>query len=92
MDKKLKAALESYARHLLGALLTAVVIVGGGDSPLSFSSEQWGQVANAIWAAIIPVAIRWANKKDPAFGRVVESVAKEVPTIVSTTRKKSTKK
>jgi hypothetical protein len=75
MDKKMKAALESYGRSLLGAVITAIAIVGNGKSPVSFTVDQWLEVANAIWAATIPVAIRWFNKKDPAFGKIAESVA-----------------
>jgi hypothetical protein len=77
MDKKMKAALESYGRSLLGAVITAIAIVGNGKSPVSFTLDQWLEVANAIWAATIPVAIRWFNKKDPAFGKIAESVAKD---------------
>ena len=77
MNTKTKALLESYGRHLLGAVLTAVVIVGNGASPISFNADQWADVANAIWAATIPVALRFINKKDPAFGRIAESVAKD---------------
>lgn len=89
----MKAALESYARHVLGAVITAIAIVGGGASPLSFGVDEWLQVSNALWAALVPVAIRWADKKDPAFGRVADSVAKEVPAIVDkVVRKRTTKK
>ncbi len=77
MDKKMKAALESYGRSLLGAVITAIAIVGNGKSPVSFTVDQWLEVANAIWAATIPVAIRWFNKKDPAFGKIAEAVAKD---------------
>lgn len=75
MNAKQKAALESYGRHLLGAIVTAIAIVGNGKSPVSFTIDQWLEVANAIWAATIPVGLRWLNKKDPAFGRIAESVA-----------------
>ena len=77
MNTKTKALIESYGRHLLGAVVTAIVIVGNGSSPLSFNMDQWADVANAIWAATIPVALRFINKKDPAFGRIAESVAKD---------------
>ena len=75
MDTKTKAMLESYGRHLLGAVITAIVIVGNGSSPISFTVDQWADVANAIWAATIPVALRYINKKDATFGRIAESVA-----------------
>jgi hypothetical protein len=75
MNAKTKAALESYGRSLLGATITAIAIVGNGKSPVSFTVDQWLEVANALWAATIPVALRWFNKKDPAFGKIAESVA-----------------
>ena len=77
MNTKTKAMVESYGRHLLGAIITAVVIVGNGSSPISFTLDQWADVANAIWAATIPVALRYINKKDPAFGRIAEAVAND---------------
>jgi hypothetical protein len=49
----------------------------GISSPLEFGSAEWLLVANALWGSLIPTALRWANKKDPAFGRVAEAVAKE---------------
>jgi hypothetical protein len=75
-----KAALESYARNLLGQVIGAVMIVSqtsGVGSPLEFGSGEWLLVANALWASLIPTALRWLNKKDPAFGRVGEAIAKE---------------
>lgn len=75
-----KAALESYLRNLLGQVIGAVMIVAqtsGIASPLEFGSGEWLLVANALWASIIPTALRWLNKKDPAFGRVAEVAAKE---------------
>lgn len=75
-----KAAVESYVRNLLGQVLGAVMIVmqtSDVASPLEFGSGEWLLVANALWASIIPTALRWLNKKDPAFGRVAEVAAKE---------------
>jgi hypothetical protein len=75
-----KAAIESYARNLLGQIIGAVMIVSqtsGLGSPLDFGSGEWLLVANALWASLIPTALRWVNKKDPAFGKVAEVVAKE---------------
>ena len=75
-----KAALESYARNLLGQVIAASMVVAqakGVSSPLDFGSAEWLLVANALWGSLIPTALRWANKKDPAFGRVAEAVAKE---------------
>lgn len=75
-----KAAIESYARNLLGQVIAASMVVAqakGISSPLDFGSSEWLLVANALWGSLIPTALRWANKKDPAFGRVAEAVAKE---------------
>lgn len=75
-----KAAVESYVRNLLGQVLGAVMIVmqtSDVASPLEFGSGEWLLVANALWASIIPTALRWLNKKDPAFGRIAEVAAKE---------------
>ena len=76
-----KAAIESYARNLFGQVIGAVMIVtqtSGIASPLEFGSGEWMLVANALWASLIPPALRWVNKKDPAFGRVAEAAAAEV--------------
>ena len=75
-----KAAIESYARNLLGQVIGAVMIVtqtSNISSPLDFGSGEWLLVANALWASLIPVALRWANSKDPAFGRVAATLAAE---------------
>ena len=71
-----KAMLESYARNLLGQIIGGVVVVSsttGISSPLDFGQGEWLLVANALWASLIPVALRWVNKKDPAFGPFAES-------------------
>jgi hypothetical protein len=75
-----KAAIDSYGRHLLGAVIAAVAAIGAltGKSPVDFASGDWWAVANSVWVAIVPVAMRYFNSKDPAFGKVAESVAKEV--------------
>lgn len=75
-----KVALESYLRNLLGQVIAAVMIVmqtSNAATPLDFGQSEWLLVANALWGSLIPTALRWANKKDPAFGRVLEAVAKE---------------
>ena len=83
-----KAMIESYLRNLAGQVIGAVMIVmqtSGVSSPLDFSTSEWLLVANALWASLIPVALRWANKQDPAFGRVAEVAAAEVSKKLSTT-------
>ncbi len=68
MDKKqLVAMLASYVRSLLAAGIA--LYAAGVTDP--------GQLANALWAAILPVVIRYVNPNDPSFGRLpkVEEVA-----------------
>jgi hypothetical protein len=82
-----KAMIESYLRNLLGQVVGAVMIVSqtsGISSPLDFSGSEWLLVANALWASLVPVALRYVNKKDPAFGRVAEVAAVEVSKKLST--------
>ena len=76
-----KAMIESYVRNLAGQVIGAVMIViqtSGISSPLEFGSSEWLLVANALWASLVPVASRYVNKKDPAFGRVAEAAAADV--------------
>lgn len=90
-----KTAIESYVRNLLGQVIGAVMIVSqtsGVASPLEFGSGEWLLVANALWASIIPTALRWLNKKDPAFGRVGEAVAAEATKKLAAAADKAKKK
>jgi len=78
---KINPAIESYVRNLLGQVVAAVMIVtqsSGIASPLAFGASEWFLVANALWASLIPTVLRWANKKDPAFGRVASAAAAEL--------------
>jgi len=59
MNDQIKKALESYARHVLGAVL-AVTATG---------NYQPDDLGKAALAAALPPLLRWANKNDPAFGR-----------------------
>ena len=73
--------IESYVRNLAGQVIGAVIIVtqtSGISTPLDFGSSEWLLVANALWASLVPVALRFVNKKDPAFGRVAEAAAADV--------------
>ena len=82
-----KAAIDSYLRNLAGQVIAALFIVAeasGVASPLDFTGAEWLLVANALWASLIPTAIRWLNTKDPAFGRVAEVAAEEVGKKLST--------
>lgn len=53
-----KAMLASYARSVLGAAVAAYVSTGDPKAAL-----------NALWAAVLPVAVRYFNPKDAAFGK-----------------------
>jgi len=82
-----KAVIESYLRNLFGQVVGAVMIVmqtSGIASPIDFGTSEWLLVANALWASLIPVLLRWVNKADPAFGAVAEVAAKEVSKKLST--------
>ena len=82
-----KAMIESYLRNLAGQVIGAVMIVSqtsGISSPLDFSGSEWLLVANALWASLVPVALRYINKADPAYGRVAAVAAAEVSKKLST--------
>ncbi len=90
-----KAMIESYARNLLGQVIGAVMIVmqtSGVATPLEFGASEWLLVANALWASLVPVALRWVNNKDPAFGRIADAAAKEITKKIAAEVKKSAKK
>jgi hypothetical protein len=92
MDAKNLEMLKSYGRHLLGAVITAVVVVGNGKSPISFTADQWVEILNAVWVAGIPVVLRYFNKKDPAFGKIAESVAADTKVALEKKIRASAKK
>ena len=60
MNKQLVALLASYGRSLLAAGIA--LYAAGVTDPT--------QLANALWAALLPVIIRYVNPNDPAFGRL----------------------
>lgn len=60
MNQKLKSALASYARSVLAA--ASALYLAGVTDPLD--------LAKALVAGLLPVALRALNKKDPAFGLV----------------------
>jgi hypothetical protein len=86
-----KKVLESYLRHLAGALFSAIATIATitGKSPIGFESTDWFAVANSLWVATLPVLFRYFNKQDPAFGKVAEALAGEVTKAL---KNKSTKK
>jgi hypothetical protein len=53
-----RAILESYARALVGTGIAAYT-ASGGDTMATL---------NALWASLVPVAIRFLNKNDSGFG------------------------
>lgn len=55
---KTKAALASYARALVAAAL-----------PVWTATGDWQATSHALWAAALPVVMRWANPNDPTIGR-----------------------
>lgn len=59
LTQQQKAAIASYARSVIGAI--AAVVATGNYLP--------EDLAKAAVAALLPPLIRWANPKDPAFGR-----------------------
>jgi hypothetical protein len=59
LSPKQHAALVSYARHVLSAVLAVA----------STGNYQLEDLAKAAVAALIPLAVRWVNPKDAAFGR-----------------------
>ena len=90
-----KAVIESYLRNLLGQVIGAIMIVmqtSGVSSPIDFGTGEWLLVANALWASLIPVLLRWVNKKDPAFGAVAAVAAAEVTKKLATAASSAKKK
>ncbi len=63
MNAQLKALLASYGRSVLGAAL-ALYLAGTPLEDLIYS----------LLAALVPVALRYVNPKDPAFGRKLPPV------------------
>lgn len=59
LTPQVKAMLASYGRSLIGAGLAAYTASGGDVKA----------VANAVWAAALPVLMRYVNPADAAFGR-----------------------
>lgn len=62
LNNKQKAALQSYFRSVVGAVVA--VVATGNYAP--------ADLGKAAVAALIPPILRWANSSDPAFGRVVQ--------------------
>jgi hypothetical protein len=54
-----KAILASYGRSIIGAAVATYT-----------ATQDWKLTLNALWAAALPVAMRYFNTNDTAFGRV----------------------
>jgi hypothetical protein len=57
-----KKVLDMWTKWFVSNALTAIVIIG--KSPLDFTSADWKHAANALWLALVPVVIAWANPKN----------------------------
>ena len=84
LSKQNIAIIQSYARSILGALI-ALYMAGITDPYLYL---------NALVAALAPVAIRYFNKNDIAFGNISgkstpDEVAVEVTKVVKAVAKKA---
>ena len=88
MDSKIKAMLASYGRSFLAAITTAFMITGGDI--LALDGDSLKAILAAGVSAVLPVAIRAANPKDPAFGKIADGVTDAV--VKKITAKKSVKK
>ncbi len=88
MNKKQKAMLASYGRSFLAAVTTAFMITGGDI--LALDGDALKAILAAGVSAVLPVAIRAANPKDPAFGKIADGVTEAV--VKKITAKKSVKK
>lgn len=75
-----QAMIQSYLRNLVGQIIGAAQIVSAttGTSIADFGGHEVLLVANSLWASLIPVALRYVNKKDPAFGLIAEAATKTV--------------
>jgi hypothetical protein len=79
-----KNALASYGRSFLAAIVTAFMATGGDLFALDADTAK-GVLAAGI-ASVLPVALRYLNKKDPAFGLIAEQVANEGLKKLTTTK------
>lgn len=87
MNTKLKALLASYARSVVGAGVTLYLAGVTDPSDLAYS----------LLGALVPVAVRYVNPNDAAFGRTpkAEEVAealKDVKVVKAPAKKPAAKK
>jgi hypothetical protein len=57
-----KKMIASYGRSVLGAAVATYA-----------ATNDWKMALNSLWAALIPVAMRFLNPADAAFGKNVQS-------------------
>ena len=81
MNDKIKAMLASYARSFLAA---ALAVYATGET-------GWKALLAAGLSAVVPVAIRALNPKDPAFGRIADMVEVEIDKLAKANSNKKTK-
>jgi hypothetical protein len=79
MDKKMKAMLASYARSFIAA---AIAVYATGET-------GWKVLLAAGLSAVVPVAIRAINPKDPAFGKVADLAMIEIDKLAKASTKKT---
>ena len=58
LSQQNKALIASYARSVLGAGVATYT-----------STQDWKLALNALWAAAIPVLLRFLNPGDTSFGK-----------------------
>lgn len=88
MNSKTQAMLASYGRSFLAAVTTAFMITGGDI--LALDGDSLKAILAAGVSAVLPVAIRAANPKDPAFGKIADGVTEAV--VAKLTKKAPAKK
>ena len=71
------AMIQSYVRNLVGQVIGAATVVTAAThiSVANFGTHEWLLVANSLWASLVPVALRYVNKNDPAFGVIAKDIA-----------------
>jgi hypothetical protein len=79
MNKKIQAMLASYARSFLAA---AIAVYATGET-------GWKVLLAAGLSAVVPVAIRAINPKDPAFGKVADLAMVEIDKLAKASKKKT---
>jgi hypothetical protein len=94
MNKINSALIQSYARNLVGQVISAATIVSATThvSISNFRGHEILLVANALWASLVPVLLRYVNKNDPAFGLVAEAATTAATKKLSSAATKKTAK